>query len=304
MVDPPDPYMMHRKFLAALRDSLMREVLMRGHTTEYSSLSELTETAACIEDAVHYDIGTRPLEQTGGSYAAHARPAPQRAWAIEQHWPQPTGTQPRETGGRSPLVAQAKPSVQRGGLAHPTANSQSRPTGQQPARDAGLPRTGPTCYGCGQPGHIQPNCPTRRDKQPMNRVAAAAHMDEATADDAPEEPPEAEIQEDENPPADVERDEIPLDGIEYPDDVARALVEEASHYKWDTSDDGEDIPLYKAYKVDAPETGRLKLTRVGVARYITPPARGPVHKHHVDTRLCAGVKAEGNPPLYDYRAQK
>ena len=130
MVDPPDPYMMCRNFLAALRDSLRREVLMRGHTAEYSSLSESTETAACIEDAVRYDIGTWPLEQTGGSYATHMRPAPQWAQAIEQHWPQPTGTRTRETAGRSPLVAQAKPSVQRGGLAHPTANSQSRLAGQ------------------------------------------------------------------------------------------------------------------------------------------------------------------------------
>src|SRR6266481_9587801 len=106
MVDPPDPYTMRRKFLVALRDSLRREVLTRGHTVEYSSLSELTETATCIEDAVHYDIGTWPLEQTGGSYAAHARPAPQWAWSLEQHWPQLTGTQPRETVGRSLLAAQ------------------------------------------------------------------------------------------------------------------------------------------------------------------------------------------------------
>src|SRR6266481_2327662 len=110
----------------------------------------------------------------------------------------------------------------------------------------------------------------------MNWVAAAACVDEVMADDAPEEPPEAEIQEDESPPADVERDEIPLDGIECPDDMARALVEEASHYEWDTSDDGEDIPPYKAYKVDAPETGCLKLTHVGIMRYITLPACGPI----------------------------
>src|SRR6266481_4354750 len=64
------------------------------------------------------------------------------------------------------------------------------------------------------------------------------------------------------------------------------------------------MPPYKAYKVDAPETGRLKLTHVGITRYVMPPARGPVHEHHIDTHLCAGVKAEGNPPLYDHRAWK
>ena len=48
----------------------------------------------------------------------------------------------------------------------------------------------------------------------MNWVAAATHIDEATADDAPEESPEMEVQEDESPPADAERDEIPLDSVE------------------------------------------------------------------------------------------
>src|SRR6266481_6098141 len=33
MVDPPDPYTMCRRFLVALRESLRREVLTRGHTT-------------------------------------------------------------------------------------------------------------------------------------------------------------------------------------------------------------------------------------------------------------------------------
>jgi len=144
----------------------------------------------------------------------------------------------------------------------------------------------------------------QQDKQPMNRVVAAVRVDEATADDAPAESPEVEIQEDESPPVDVERDEISLDGIECPDDMARALVEEVSHYEWDTLDDGEDIPLYKAYKVDAPETGCLKLTHVGITHYVMPPVHGPVHEHHVDTCLCAGVKAEGNPPLYDHRVRK
>jgi len=65
MVVPPDAYTMCRRFLAALRDMLRREVLTWGHTVEYIGLSERTETTACIEDAVHYDIGTWPLEQMG-----------------------------------------------------------------------------------------------------------------------------------------------------------------------------------------------------------------------------------------------
>src|SRR6266481_1244133 len=138
----------------------------------------------------------------------------------------------------------------------------------------------------------------------MNWVAAATHIDEATADDAPEESPEVEVQEDKSPPADAERDEIPLDSVECPDNMARAIVEEVSHYEWDTKDDGEEIPLYKMYAIGAPESGHLKLTHVGVTCYVMPSAHGFDHKHHLDTHLCADVKAEGQPPLYDHRVWK
>src|SRR6266481_3062074 len=131
----------------------------------------------------------------------------------------------------------------------------------------------------------------QRDK-PVNWVAAAACIDEVTADDAPEESPEAEVQEDESPPADAERDEIPLDSVECPDDVAREIAEEVSHYEWDTEDDREEIPPYKVYAIGAPESGCLKLTCVGVMCYVMPPARGFDHKQQLDTCLCAGVKAE------------
>src|SRR6266481_4180910 len=115
----------------------------------------------------------------------------------------------------------------------------------------------------------------------MNWIVAAMCVDEATADDAPEESPEAEVQEDESPPADAERDEIPLDSIECPDNVARAIAEEVSHYEWDTEDDREEIPPYKAYVIDAPESGCLKLTHVGVMHYVTLPACGPDHKQQL-----------------------
>src|SRR6266481_2757552 len=100
MVEPPDMYTMCRRFLVALRDTLRREVLMWGHTAEYSGLSELTETATCIEDAMHYDIGTWPLEQMGRGHSTHTSPTPQRVWAIEKYLPQPVGTRPREIAGR------------------------------------------------------------------------------------------------------------------------------------------------------------------------------------------------------------
>src|SRR6266481_6931146 len=98
------------------------------------------------------------------------------------------------------------------------------------------------------------------------------NVDEAVDYDAPEESPEAEVQGDESPPVDAKRDEIPLGDVKCPDDMARAIVEEVSHYKWDTKDDGEEIPPYKAYKIDAPESGHLKLMCVGVTHYVMPLA--------------------------------
>ena len=62
-------------------------------------------------------------------------------------------------------------------------------------------RAGPVCYRCGQPGHIQSNCP-----QPPERPhAAAAHIEgEEKEKAATHAAVNADLQEEEVPPADAE----------------------------------------------------------------------------------------------------
>ena len=52
MVQKPDDYMQWKRFLAALRDPLHREVLTRGHTAEFSRMVDLVLTASQVEDTM------------------------------------------------------------------------------------------------------------------------------------------------------------------------------------------------------------------------------------------------------------
>ena len=62
MVQKLDDYMQWTRFLAALHDPLHREVLMRGHTAEFSRMVDLVLTASQVEDAMRYDMGARQSE--------------------------------------------------------------------------------------------------------------------------------------------------------------------------------------------------------------------------------------------------
>ena len=62
MVQKPDDYMQRKRFLAALRDRLCREVLTRGHTAEFSHMVDLVSTASQVKDAMRYDMGARQSE--------------------------------------------------------------------------------------------------------------------------------------------------------------------------------------------------------------------------------------------------
>ena len=57
MVEKPDLYMQRKRFLAALRDPLRREVLSRGYTAEFSHIEDLISTAQAVEDAMRYNLG-------------------------------------------------------------------------------------------------------------------------------------------------------------------------------------------------------------------------------------------------------
>ena len=57
MVEAPNGYMLQARFVEALRNPLRWEVLRRGHSTEFSRMSELVFAAEQIEDVSHYDWG-------------------------------------------------------------------------------------------------------------------------------------------------------------------------------------------------------------------------------------------------------
>ena len=55
MVEPPSGYMLQARFIEALHEPLKREVLRRGHSAEFSKMSELVLAAEQEEDASRYD---------------------------------------------------------------------------------------------------------------------------------------------------------------------------------------------------------------------------------------------------------
>ena len=57
MVEAPNGYILRARFIEALREPLRQEVLSRGHSAEFSRMSELIFAAEQIEDTLHYDWG-------------------------------------------------------------------------------------------------------------------------------------------------------------------------------------------------------------------------------------------------------
>ena len=57
MVEVPNSYILRARFIEALHEPLRQEVLSRGHSTEFSRMSELVFATEQIEDASHYDWG-------------------------------------------------------------------------------------------------------------------------------------------------------------------------------------------------------------------------------------------------------
>src|SRR6266481_1078360 len=105
MVQYPDGYTMRKQFLVALREPLCCEVLLQGHTAEFSHGAELALAAERIENAMRYDMGTRHPDALNSNTAAQARPIPARVWTSTTVRPYPNqGIRPREAVGRSPPV--------------------------------------------------------------------------------------------------------------------------------------------------------------------------------------------------------
>ena len=103
MVQKQDNYMQWKWFLVALCDLLCREVLTRGHTTEFSCMVDLILTVSQVKDAMQYDMGARQSEVQHRA-AVPPRPIPTRVWAQPPR-PVPPGNRNRETAGCKPAVA-------------------------------------------------------------------------------------------------------------------------------------------------------------------------------------------------------
>ena len=109
MVTPPDEYTMRRRFLAALRDPLRREVLTRGYTAEFHTLEQLAEVATSIEDAMRYDMGTWIVDALGSTNVAQQKLGPHRARAIITLQPQTSGLQLTNMVSKGLPILQTKP---------------------------------------------------------------------------------------------------------------------------------------------------------------------------------------------------
>src|SRR6266481_6106408 len=78
MVQYPDGYTMRKWFLAALHEPLHHEVLLQGHTAEFSRGAELALATERIKNAMCYDMGTWHPDALNSNTAAQARPIPAR----------------------------------------------------------------------------------------------------------------------------------------------------------------------------------------------------------------------------------
>ena len=154
MVQYLDNYSFRRQLIATLRPSLQKEVLCRGITVEFSSMQDILEKANDIEDSLHYDIGSQMSIETAHSSAhANQNVAKSSKWMIEVAL--------KGTTGRIRMNRPVAQPIQK-----MSSNTHKIPetTGKQPSKEGEI-----KCYGCGQKGHMQPQCPKLRS-QPIVAV--------------------------------------------------------------------------------------------------------------------------------------
>jgi gag-polyprotein putative aspartyl protease len=306
MVEPPSGYMLRARFLEALREPLRREVLRRGRSAEFSKMSELVLAAEQEEDASRYDQVPRRTDASSGNAVTQTRPAPERARAT--YAPRPyayQGQRPRAAVDHGPpRTQQAKPSVAPNGANRPETG-RPKPGSSRPKGTTGQRQAEHVCFGCGEVGHIQINCPHKKAK---SRAAAAARIqkevDTGTTDDVA---PADEAQEGENPPEDedAEREYYSLGEEDLPQVTPGEDEFPPSQYQWDDENDDAGSS-FRANALSTPTMGYCtrrshEVTRDKQAKTTTC---GPDHKPSTDIRLQAGVTTGGKPPLYDHRARK
>jgi len=304
MVQKPDDYTQWKQFLAALRDLLRREVLTRGNTAEFSRMAELASTAKQIENAIRYDLGTRHAEVQPRP-AAPQRPLPQRVRAPPpKSFPTP-GNKNREMVGLRPSVATSvRPAPPKNG-AYCSETKPTKPVGYKPVPSTSYKLTEPVCYGCGESGHIRPNCPKERDKP---RVAAMRVAEEEGEGDPLEDHLKLETPEEIPLVGHNEQEGTLLDEPDYPDKPVEGLEMDESHYQWDEDNlNDEETSLFRASALRTLKRGYCNESNDScnaVTHYINPDDRGDTHDHHPRTCRLASAKTGGQPHVYDDRMHK
>ena len=157
------------------------------------------EVATSIEDTVHYNIGTWIIDTLGSTNVAQQKLSPHRAQAIITSCPQTSGLQLTNTASKGLPILQLKLPAHKG-VNHPQP-SQCELAEIRATPGVAPGRAGPVCYRCGQPGHIQSDCP----QLPERPRAAAVHIEgEDKEIEATHATSDVEPQEEEVPLADAE----------------------------------------------------------------------------------------------------
>jgi len=179
---------------------------------------------------------------------------------------------------------------------------QTRPRDSQLGHTTGQKWTGPVCFGCGKPGHIQANFPDNRARP----CAAAVHADNnaGTMDSVAS---TNEPQGEDHPPEDkdIERDYLLLDEEEHPSNDARDDEDPPSLYNWDDADD-DDESLFWASALSTPEMGYCVRRGHAVTCDKQTKTMGCGPNHHPLNPIClqAGVTTGNKLSLYDHRIRK
>ena len=187
------------------------------------------------------------------------------------------------------MVSKGLPILQTKPPAHKGA-SRPQPSQRKPTEIRAVPgvapgQAGPICYRCGQPGHIQSDCP----QLPERPHAAAARVEGKDKEKAAT---HAAVnvgpQEEEVPPADAERESL-LHQSDGPGEVVGDWEPAGSQYDWDEEGNEEENTSYRAYEVGSPESGYLKLMRIAEMWYVTPTP-GPVSERQPSRNHCPPPK--------------